>query len=126
MLFVVGCFLGTIIYLIRQQYKRSQPTFALSPAKRLSAEQSCKKRLRYEERRRKCTKKSGDKEDLCLEDLEKKLSEAVHLELIRGAESIEEALAIEQAYRGRPLTAEEKLAVTAETMFDEYELRSNR
>jgi hypothetical protein len=99
---------------------------AVDPAKRIQAEETCKVRLKYGKKLEKCSNKDGDGADSCKEDLEKKLQDCIHLELIRGAESIDEALAIEQEYLGRPLTEEEKLRVTAETMFDEYELRGKR
>jgi hypothetical protein len=108
---------------------KSSPLYAASrsvdPAKRADAERTCKVRLKYDNKLGKCANKAGDGENSCIEKLDKKLQDCIHLELIRGAESIDEALAIEQEYLGRPLTDEEKLRVTAETMFDEYELRGS-
>lgn len=107
---------------------KSSPLYAASrsvdPAKHAQAEQTCKIRLKYDKKLEKCTNKASD-DSSCKEELEKKLQDCIHLELIRGAESIDEALAIEQDHLGRPLTDEEKLRVTAETMFDEYELRGS-
>jgi|GEM_PF-4391052 hypothetical protein len=122
-LIVMGIVSSVSYLLWRKTRVEKATTFTLDPAKRLQAEQTCKMRLKYDELHRKCSKKSGKKEGLCKEDLEKKLQDCIHLELIRNAESIDDALAIEQEYLGRPLTSDEKLAVTAETMFDEYELR---
>ena len=123
-LIVVGIVTTVSLLLRRKAHAAAaEAAFVLDPAKRNHAEEVCKQRLNYDENIRKCTRKSGKKEGLCKEDLEKKLQECIHLELIRNAETIDEALAIEEAYRGRPLTPEERLAVTAETMFDDYQLR---
>lgn len=96
-------FISAILFFWHKKVSAASAT-SIDPEKKEHAEMTCKKRLGR--------RAEGER-----------LEECIHQELIRNAETIDEALAIEQLYRGRPLTEEEKLAVTAETMFDEYDLR---